>query len=66
MSDGRDEVHDPAWKCPSCGNILGYIGNNGTVLRVKYKDVFLFIEEARSVKTMCRRCGRECTLRQVE
>jgi hypothetical protein len=60
----KPEVRDLGWKCPSCDNILGYIGRNGTVMRMKYKDFYVFIEEAASIMTLCRRCGRECVIHQ--
>lgn len=59
--DGK-EVKDFAWRCPSCENILGYITSDLRVLRVKYKDFYMFVEEAARVQTLCRRCGRECYL----
>lgn len=60
----RTEVRDVAWKCLACDNILGYVARNGTVLRMKYKDFYVFIEEAASVTTLCRKCGRENILNQ--
>ena len=58
----RSVVRDHAWTCPSCGNILGYLNRDKTVLRSKYKDFYIYVEEARSVVTLCRRCGKECVL----
>ncbi len=60
----KPEVRDIAWKCPSCDNILGYAGKGARVLRMKYKDFYVFIEEAQSIMTLCRRCGKECVLSQ--
>jgi hypothetical protein len=64
-SETKTEVRDLAWRCPSCDNILGYVSKNAQVLRMKYKDFYVFIEEAHSVVTLCRRCGRECVLSQA-
>jgi hypothetical protein len=62
----RPEIRDIAWRCPSCENILGYTGSDRRVLRMKYKDFFVFIEEARSIVTLCRRCGKECAIRNTQ
>ena len=59
-----EEVKDLAWKCSSCDAVLGYVSNDLKMLRMKYKDHYIFIEEAVSVTTLCRRCGKECFLHQ--
>jgi len=58
------EVKDLPWRCPGCEAVLGYLTSDLKVLRMKYKDFFVFIEEAQRVTTLCRRCGRECHLMQ--
>lgn len=60
----RAEVRDAAWKCLACDNILGYLSRNKEILRMKYKDFYVFIEDATTVTTLCRKCGRENVLSQ--
>lgn len=59
-----DDVKDLAWKCSSCESVLGYVSSDLKMLRMKYKDHYIFIEEALRVTTLCRRCGKECFLLQ--
>jgi len=59
-----EDVKDMAWKCSSCESILGYVSSDLKMLRMKYKDHYIFIEEASCVTTLCRRCGKECFLVQ--
>ena len=60
----QTDVKDLAWKCSSCDSVLGYITSDLKVLRMKYKDHYIFIEDAAAVTTLCRRCGKESVLRQ--
>jgi hypothetical protein len=60
--NGKPEIRDVAWRCPACDSTLGYTGSDRKVLRMKYKDFYVFIVEAQNVITFCRRCGRECVL----
>lgn len=64
MPDEKPEVRDRAWRCASCDNVLGYVSPDGRILRMKYKDFYVFIEEAERVITFCRRCGKESVVRQ--
>jgi|WetSurMetagenome_2_1015567.scaffolds.fasta_scaffold06397_4 hypothetical protein len=59
-----EDVKDLAWKCSSCDSVLGYVTSDLKMLRMKYKDHYIFIEEASRVTTLCRRCGKECYLAQ--
>lgn len=59
-----DDVKDLSWKCSSCESVLGYVSSDLKMLRMKYKDHYIFIEEALRVTTLCRRCGKECFLMQ--
>jgi len=49
-----------AWKCSSCGSVLGYL--DGTdILRIKYKDLYFYvnvIKGASLIKCLCRKCGK--------
>jgi len=44
------------WLCETCGFVLGYSDPNKNVIRIKYKDLYLWIEGGR-VSNICRRCG---------
>ena len=48
---------DVPWLCKSCNQILGVVGGNGAHIRVKYKDLFLFIEGGK-VTQICRKCAQ--------
>jgi len=62
----KTEVRDVAWRCAACDSTLGYTGSDRKVLRMKYKDFYVFIQEAQTVMTFCRRCGRECILSNLD
>lgn len=49
------------WKCKACDFPLGQIDEQGEILRIKYKDLYLWITGG-SVTMVCRRCG---TLNQL-
>ncbi len=53
---------DIPWKCSNCQFLLGIISQDHRFLRIKWRDLYISIEEARSVKLICRRCGRENVL----
>lgn len=53
MSKWRDQP----WKCSNCSFILGIVSNDGSSLRIKWRDLFIEIIDARIVRETCRRCG---------
>jgi hypothetical protein len=54
----RPECRDLAWRCVRCGALLGYADHaTRTILRLKYKDFFVFIERPVAVTVPCRNCG---------
>ena len=48
------------WTCDVCGFLLGYLNPQKTELRIKYKDLFVYIGEPLWVRTICRKCGAPC------
>ena len=50
---------DHPWKCVNCGFMLGVLSQDLTELRVKWRDLFITISEAKFVKIVCRRCNKE-------
>ncbi len=55
---------DHPWKCSNCGFMLGVLSQDLTELRVKWRDLFITIGEAKFVKIICRRCSKENVLSQ--
>jgi hypothetical protein len=50
---------DQPWRCSNCKFILGVVSSDGTELRIKWRDLFIVIVDAKMVKEICRRCGLE-------
>lgn len=56
----------PNWRCKNCGFLLGLLSPDCRELRVKWRDLYIYIYEARVVKIICRRCGGENILKNLE
>ncbi len=50
-----------AWKCGACFAILGYTDASREVLRIKYKDLYVYINGG-EVTEICRGCGKANTV----
>ena len=50
-----------AWKCIECFKILGYTDADREVLRIKYKDLYIYINGG-VVTEICRFCGKANTV----
>ncbi len=46
-----------AWKCSACCKVLGYTDPNKEVLRIKYKDLYIYVKGG-EVTEICRYCGK--------
>ena len=57
---------DHPWKCVNCGFMLGVLSQDLSELRIKWRDLFITIGEAKYVKTICRRCSKENILSQYK
>jgi len=57
----KQKSGDLPWKCSKCGQMLGVVSSDKTQVRIKYKDLFVFIEGG-NVTTLCRKCGYPNTL----
>jgi hypothetical protein len=55
---------DYPWKCVNCGFMLGVLSQDLTELRIKWRDLFISVGEAKYVKIVCRRCSKENILSQ--
>ncbi len=50
-----------AWKCTACFAILGYTDASREVLRIKYKDLYVYVNGG-EVTEICRGCGKANTV----
>ncbi len=50
-----------AWKCVACFAILGYTDASREVLRIKYKDLYVYVNGG-EVTEICRSCGKANTV----
>jgi len=48
---------DTEWRCLGCGKKLGYLDRDRKVVRIKSKDLYVFVEGG-AVLVICRQCGR--------
>jgi gamma-glutamylcysteine synthetase len=46
-----------AWKCSQCFSVLGYTDSSREVLRIKYKELYVWIKGG-EVSSTCRYCGK--------
>jgi hypothetical protein len=47
------------WRCTECKSLLGFLSRDKTVLRIKYKDLYIHIKQGDegAVSRNCRVCG---------
>ncbi len=50
-----------AWKCGACFAVLGYTDANKETLRIKYKDLYVYVSGG-IVTQICRSCGKANTV----
>lgn len=58
------KMKDSPWLCENCKAMLGVIAEDGSELRMKYKDFYVSVRDG-EVTTLCRRCGRVNVLKPV-
>lgn len=63
--DRLEKLKKMAWLCESCKSILGFLDTENTILRIKYKDLYAFIEGGK-VTMICRSCGKINELTEKE
>ena len=56
MKEEKERILCVAWKCFDCKSILGYTNASRDQLRIKYKDLYVFIKGG-STTVICRHCG---------
>ena len=59
MAKKSNQQKDFPWLCSNCGFLLGILSQDLTELRIKWRDLFITIGEAKYVKVLCRRCSKE-------
>lgn len=50
-----------AWKCSACYGVLGYTDSNKEILRIKYRDLYIYVRGG-EVTEICRHCGKTNTV----
>jgi len=55
----------PNWRCKHCGFLLGILSPDCKELRIKWRDLYIWVYEAQRVKIICRRCGGENCLENM-
>lgn len=59
--ENKEKVLCTAWKCVECKSILAFTDARKEVLRIKYKDLYVFIRGGETT-VICRSCGRQNTV----
>lgn len=56
-----DAMRDQLWCCPACGHRLGVYNKADDVLRMRYKDFFVYFHAGKGgyVEVVCRSCGEQ-------
>lgn len=60
-NEKKEKVTYIHWKCVECKSILGFTNFCKEVLRIKYKDLYVFIRGGETT-VICRHCGRQNTV----
>jgi hypothetical protein len=60
-TEKKEKTLCTAWKCVDCKSILGFTDSRKEVLRIKYKDLYVFIRGGETT-VICRSCGRQNTV----
>ncbi len=61
----KEKILCISWKCVECKSILGYTNSHKDQLRIKYKDLYVFIKGGQTT-VICRSCGRQNTVSYTE
>jgi RNase P subunit RPR2 len=61
----KEKILCTAWKCPDCKSILGYTNAQKDQIRIKYKDLYVFVRGGQTT-VICRSCGRQNTVSYTE
>ena len=61
MENKKEKTLCVSWKCFDCKSILGFTNSKKDELRIKYKDLYVFIKGGETT-VICRHCGRQNTV----
>ena len=53
------------WRCKACNNILGFLDSRAEVLRIKVRDIYIYVAGG-AVSITCRGCGLINELQQSD
>ena len=59
--EDKEKILCVAWKCIDCKKILAYTNSKKDTLRIKYKDLYVFVKGGETT-VICRNCGRHNTV----
>jgi hypothetical protein len=62
-----DRCTDIPWLCTACKGLLGFVDKETrSVVRVKHRDLYLYVENPERMIMVCRSCGAQNVLSQIE
>jgi hypothetical protein len=62
-----DSCDDLKWTCSRCGLLLGYIDRaTKRTVRIKMRENYMWVVDAASVSTVCKRCAAFQELRDEQ
>lgn len=63
-----DVMRDALWCCPACGHRLGVYNSQEDVLRIRYKDLFVWVHAGTGgfIEVVCRSCGERVRAADTE
>lgn len=61
LNTNQLKLKGSVWRCTDCRNKLGFVTEDKSMCRVKYKDMYVFSEGGR-ISVVCRNCGGMNTL----
>ncbi len=57
---------DVPWTCTACTGLLGFVDvETRSVVRVKHRDLYLYVENPERMIMICRSCGDQNILSQI-
>jgi len=58
-----DSCRDIPFKCTKCDSLLAFVDRETkSQIRVKYKDLYVFVQDPKSFSILCRSCGNLATI----
>ena len=61
-----DRCTDIPWTCDACNGLLGFVDEETrSVVRIKHRDLYLYVENPQRMVMICRSCGAQNVLSQI-